>query len=668
MRFLVNKPIWAPNFVKILIFGWIVLLIYFLTTSSYPTGGDSAELILVAKTLGIAHPPGYPLYTLLGKLFSFLPLGSVAKRINLMSAFFGAGSSIFIFLSILKCTKSYPSGLLGAGLFSFSPLIWTYAVSAEVFSLNNFFLSGLVFFSFYLNEKGCLKDNSFLMAFWVGLGLTNHQTLLFYGIPILFWINFQDQNFKKLFKSAIFLFIGLIPYFYLPLASNLHPFVEWGDQTTLNGFFQHMFRVEYGPFSLAAESSKDPWIFFKTLYFYFTQANQDFIYVGLPIAAYGILKSLKNMDEGSLIRFWTLSTLFYLVLFSVLSQHSLDLPINRSVVSRFFQQANVIVALLIGVGWSEISRLYLKRASLWVAYALVGFQLIIHFKQQDQSKNMISGEISRAFLQGLPKNSIVLTRGDQVAPSIRYVQLFEDYRPDIIVLDQNIMALSWAKSWVQRHYSEVELPIPENASINNYKIKDFLDLNLRRHPIFMIFGLNQEDKSYEIDYERWPLGLTTQMLPKGAQVDLQSWDRENLKSFQSFDIQKLGDFPESRYEHEYLEMYWNRYHDYGIKYLMLAASRNNDKDLLRKGIKILEFSLKAYPKSTENLWKNLILGYQLLGEEDQSAREGLLSSLENYLKYLPEFSPIAASVRMKIGHLKQLRELGEGDVKEKRPR
>lgn len=654
----------SKNF-KITVFGVLVLIIYFLTTSSFPNGGDSAELILAAKTFGIAHPPGYPLYTLLGKLFSFLPYGSVAKRINLMSAFFGAGTSLFILFSIIKCTNSFSSGLVGAGLFSFSPLVWTYAVSAEVFSLNNFFLSGLIFFSFYLSERKCLKDKSFLLAFWIGLSLTNQQILIFYGLPLLFWINFQDINPKKFLKLGIFLLIGLAPYSYLPWASTQHPFVEWGDQTTLAGFLKHILRLEYGTFSLAAENSQDPWIFFKTLYFYFEKVNNDFTYIGLPLAVFGIIKSIKNEKWYSLIKFWSVSTLLYLVAFSALSQHRLDLPINQTIVARFFQQANIVIALLIGIGWAEFSKLPANKLFPWVSYALVVFQFMIHFKQHDQSKNEISGEISRAFLQSLPHHSIVFTRGDQVAPSIRYVQLFENYRPDIIVLDQNIMALSWGKNWIKRHYPEVLLPDYGAYSSDGFKIKDFLDLNVSRHHIFFIFGLNNEDKSYENHYERWPLGLTTQILPKGVQMDIQKWDQESLKSFSSFDIHKLDDFSEGAYEHEYVEMYWNRYHDYGIKYLMIASARNNDKALLKKGIKILEWSLREYPKSNESLWRNLILGYQLLGEEDRSASEGLLYSLENFLKFLPEFSPTAEFVRNKIKNLKKLINDREVYVKEK---
>ena len=63
---------------------------------------DSLEFQLVTYQLGIAHPTGYPLYTLLGKLFTFLPMGNVAYRVNLMSAVFGALTVALVYLLILQ--------------------------------------------------------------------------------------------------------------------------------------------------------------------------------------------------------------------------------------------------------------------------------------------------------------------------------------------------------------------------------------------------------------------------------------------------------------------------------------------------------------------------------------------------------------------------------------
>src|SRR3990170_107076 len=73
-------------------------LLYALTTSPTITSyADSAELTTAAYNLDAAHPPGYPLYILLGKLFTLIPLGPIAFRTNLLSCVAGAATSYVIF-------------------------------------------------------------------------------------------------------------------------------------------------------------------------------------------------------------------------------------------------------------------------------------------------------------------------------------------------------------------------------------------------------------------------------------------------------------------------------------------------------------------------------------------------------------------------------------------
>src|ERR1051325_5015524 len=66
------------------------LLLYSFTLAPTVTLVDSGELILAAHSLGVAHPPGFPLYLMLAHLFSIVPVGSVAVRVNFASAFFAA--------------------------------------------------------------------------------------------------------------------------------------------------------------------------------------------------------------------------------------------------------------------------------------------------------------------------------------------------------------------------------------------------------------------------------------------------------------------------------------------------------------------------------------------------------------------------------------------------
>ena len=79
----------------------IPFAVYLLTVAHTVSFFDSGELISGAATLGVSHPPGYPLYVLTGHLFSYMPLGNIAFRVNLLSSFFGALSVMMIYLITL---------------------------------------------------------------------------------------------------------------------------------------------------------------------------------------------------------------------------------------------------------------------------------------------------------------------------------------------------------------------------------------------------------------------------------------------------------------------------------------------------------------------------------------------------------------------------------------
>src|SRR6266481_654199 len=141
----------------------IALLLYSWTLAPTVTLTDSGELIVAAQGLGVAHPPGFPLWVILAHLASLVPLGNVAMRINFSSALFAALASAMLTLVVaeLMITGSYlstskqkrahrrreddDSGVgrllifapaLGAGLLmAFSRTLWSYATITEVYTL-----------------------------------------------------------------------------------------------------------------------------------------------------------------------------------------------------------------------------------------------------------------------------------------------------------------------------------------------------------------------------------------------------------------------------------------------------------------------------------------------------------------------------------------------------
>src|SRR3989337_4499312 len=134
------------------IFG-LTLIIYILTLSRSVYYGDSGEFITIAKTLGIAHPPGYPLYTMLAHLFTYLPFGNLPFKVNLFSAVTSSLTAVVVYFICLKLTKNRLAAISASLFLAFSYLFWLYSLVAEVFSLNNLFVALIILIAIHILEK-----------------------------------------------------------------------------------------------------------------------------------------------------------------------------------------------------------------------------------------------------------------------------------------------------------------------------------------------------------------------------------------------------------------------------------------------------------------------------------------------------------------------------------
>ena len=129
----------------------LIFAVYLATLSPSIAGGDSGELVAEGCALGTAHPPGYPLFTMMVHLLKRIadPLQvEVAYVVNMSSAMLTTAAAFLIGKIVASSGDeriSTAGALLSMGLFSFSPLNWQYAVTAEVFPLNTFFMALLVF-------------------------------------------------------------------------------------------------------------------------------------------------------------------------------------------------------------------------------------------------------------------------------------------------------------------------------------------------------------------------------------------------------------------------------------------------------------------------------------------------------------------------------------------
>jgi len=178
--------------------------VYLRTLSPTLNFWDCGEFIAAGYTLGIPHPPATPLFVLLVRLASVLPLGvGVAQKANMMSALFGALASLMMFLLVLKLTRHWKWGvrplpdwvrlagaLCGALFIAFSDTFWLNAIEAEVYALSAFFLGLVLWLVLDWSEHAAVKRGNalvYLILYLLSMGIGLHlgTILVFPGLFVM---------------------------------------------------------------------------------------------------------------------------------------------------------------------------------------------------------------------------------------------------------------------------------------------------------------------------------------------------------------------------------------------------------------------------------------------------------------------------------------------------
>jgi hypothetical protein len=201
----------------------IPLLVYLRTMAPTVYGLDSAELTTGSYVLGIVHSPGSPTFLLLGHLFTWLPVGDVGYRVNLVSVT-AAAAAIAVFCAVLLQLLRDPiAAIAGAWLLAFTYYFWVSAVAAELYSLQAFFLGLEIWLALrWRSEQRPWQLYLFALAYGVGLG--NHLSLAVAAPGFAVLLRSEERHalpsVRHLAVAALWGLLGLSVYAYLPLRSN----------------------------------------------------------------------------------------------------------------------------------------------------------------------------------------------------------------------------------------------------------------------------------------------------------------------------------------------------------------------------------------------------------------------------------------------------------------
>ncbi|XP_030070395.1 protein O-mannosyl-transferase TMEM260 [Microcaecilia unicolor] len=631
VRCLSVKPATHPAKISLMVFSG-VSAVYINTLHPSVAGGDSGELITAACELGVAHPPGYPLFTLLAELMVILvPFGSVAYRVNLLSGLCGAAAASLLFYTTCKLSDSYAGGIFAAGMFSFSRLTWQWSIAAEVFSLNALFVGMLMALTVQFQEASTAKERSKVSkigAFCCGLSLCNQHTIVLYVLCIALWVSFQhfqerELSLAHILKLGLCFSAGFVPYLYVPVSSYLdYARWTWGDQSTFQGFLTHFLRKEYGTFSLASLETGSGTT--QMLISQLTSMNTELTILAPVFVVLALIRCLaKPMKlKYSVVCLFTVMLVIYSLFFAWRANLDITKPLFLGVVERFWMQSNAVISVLAGLGLASLVSFFGRvledhwviRCLEWL-FAISFVTCHIHFNYSvcDQSSNYVVDKFGRNLLSSISTDAIILLRGDLPGNAVRYLHYCEGLRPDLSLLDQAVMTYEWYLPKISKHFPGIYFPAnrwyPVEGTLadgtRTFNLQHFLKVNKHKET-FVCIGLEEGDPSWKESYLLWPWGVCDKLVPSNSVFNAEKWI--NLTSTMYNWTEEYGRFDLSSWEAVANEEMWQARMRTAYFIFELAekaqVSPEVKQQLYANSFKVYKEIVNSYEKHPVNWHKN----------------------------------------------------------------
>lgn len=473
---------------------------------------DSPETIASCFTLGIQHPPAYPLHTLTGRLFGLLGVATPAFSINLMAAFFGALACALVAASAALWTGSALAGALGGILLGLSPTFWSQSLAAKG-GIYTFHAAQLALLLLVLSlwkadmaprferpqssRLRLLQSRFFLLsalAFFLGFG--NHWETQALFVPALAaWLWFfmrplpvdaklaaSRAQFAPIFKAALLALAAFSIYLYLPLRASTHPAMNWGAPDSWKQFWWVVLRQEYLDLEVGflkslksallgggnwAEVSAN-WVTVKrqglrVLGHLLAPSDLGLLGSWLALAGTASLWKKRQLPELGFCLGLIASFCFIVTFYFQLK------PEMIWILDVFLIPAYLVQAMLAGAGAAWLlEKIPAKKAWLDAGLALALFASLFASRRAvlSQHDHFWAWDYGRNFLASLKKNAVVLAEGDFNTMPVYYLQQVKGERRDITHITSIFASTQWGVEELKRAHPELGISVVPKANPN----------------------------------------------------------------------------------------------------------------------------------------------------------------------------------------------------------
>jgi len=434
---------------------------------------DSPETISAMAMLEHQHPPGYPLFTLLGRLVLLLPVGGPGFRIALLAASGAALTAALTGGIARKLARSAGweekqallASILATAFCAFSWTIWGQALTAKggVYTINAVILAGLLLA--LISRSPGQKGGVGFVALMAGLGLAHHWMSLLVvapGLAVMWWQqehpSLTDAS-RKLVIAICISVLGVSTYLLLPIRASTPLLLNWGRPERVKEFVEVVTRSMYRE----VEDIKRPEGYWpgrlKHLASWGTRESIPWLaWLGFP----GLLLLWRRNRAvfSGLVVIWSGVVGGALFVSHPLAGHY---EITEPYLIPFSQGWALVLAL----GLAAL----LARAGKWVRWiglAVLFVALLMRGGKLDLSSSYIDYDYGVNILNSSPPNAVVFCEGDVDLFSLAYLREVEQRRPDVAVVSAAFLDYGWYRKTINRQLPDI---IPREFTIGEYSIK-----------------------------------------------------------------------------------------------------------------------------------------------------------------------------------------------------
>jgi len=437
------------------------MVVYPVTAARHVLGGDNGEFALIFAGGGLAHPSGYPLYTLILRCFSWFPGATPAHAAALVTAAIGIATVAVMVVTARRWGAGWPAAAVGAALFAFSSQAWIAATHAEVFALHGLLAAAILAVAAPGDPQSWLVGwrRALVLGLLAGLGLSNNHTIVLLA-PIGFfgmWHAWREVGPRALAIAVGGGLLGLTPYVHLFTFRPDAAWV-WGEPSGIRGAVDHFLRRDFGTFQLGHYDGEG--VGGAHIRLLIEHLVGDPMPVVVPLALIGLWSLAKGIashgahgvsEPRAVLRrarasaaVWgatlVLSGPMFVALFTLEPS-----GVALRVAERFYLLPQLVCCVLAALGFQACFARWSSVEILWppVAVVVVYLAIVFSYDRVIEHHRPTVEMYAKNVLESVPEGSIIVGTGDHRLFATRYVQYAHGVRPDVTYIDGRLLLYPW---------------------------------------------------------------------------------------------------------------------------------------------------------------------------------------------------------------------------------